>query len=244
VAPFFELVDVKMGDKLDTSKYFYIIFDGSVAIKSTVAGSTRDIILLSGESFDIKHLLPLRRGRTAYMKQYQMLTPFIDQDIFAIISVDGTKVFRCSKQEMNNLCSRPESKDAFLGLLIATLSDMAERHYMENPPLPNSCVTKSMLDEENQLHEKAKSTFKSTRSILFAPLEKFEEPPSYLAGSGSFEGIGGHFLHTLKVMFLLPSPCMWWLPGLRQINSLPVPKAAPEEKQASTSTASTDAIGQ
>lgn len=119
------------------------------------------------------------------MKQYQMLTPFIDQDIFAIVSVDGTKVFRCSKQEMNNLCSRPESKDAFLGLLIATLSDMARFSLHGEPSASKQLCDQNMLDEENQLHEKAKSTFKSTRSILFAPLEKFEEPPSYLAGSGS-----------------------------------------------------------
>lgn len=231
VATCFELIDAKVGTKLDTDAYFYIILDGAVDIESTVSSSTQEVTLVSGESFDIKHLHPLFQGRSAYMKQSQRLTPFINQEISATVSADA-KFFRCSAESMSSLCSRPVSKDASQGLLIATLSDIAERQYMKNPPLPNESVSKGMLDEENQLLESAKSIHNTTRSAVFLPLEYFEEPASYLAGSGSFEGIHMHILHTLKVMLLLPWPFMSWLPGLRQVGSLPVPKTDPGEEKA------------
>ena len=225
VAKCFELIDAKAGEALDTSTFFYIILDGSVDIKTTVTGSTRDYTLVSGESFDIKHLQPLFRVRSAYMKKSQRMSPFVHQDIVATVAVDA-KLFRCSHESMHGLCNTPATKDASQGLLIATLSDMAEREYMKYPPLPNDSVTKDMLDEENQLPKGIYATFKSTRSAVFAPLEDFEQPARFLAGSGSFKGIHNHILHTLKVAFLLPWPFMAWLPGLRQIGSLPVPPAA------------------
>jgi len=225
VAKCFELIDAKAGEALDTSTFFYIILDGSVDIKTTVTGSTRDYMLVSGESFDIKHLQPLFRVRSAYMKKSQRMSPFVHQDIVATVAVDA-KLFRCSHESMHGLCNTPATKDASQGLLIATLSDMAEREYMKYPPLPNDSVTKDMLDEENQLPKGIYATFKSTRSAVFAPLEDFEQPARFLAGSGSFKDIHNHILHTLKVAFLLPWPFMAWLPGLRQIGSLPVPPAA------------------
>ncbi len=159
------------------------------------------------------------------MKESQRMSPFVHQDIVATIAVHA-KLFRCSHENMLILCNTPATKDASQGLLIATLSDMAEREYMKFPPLPNDIVTEDMLDEENQLPKGTYATFKSTRSAVFVPLEDFEKPARYLAGSGSFEGIHNHILHTLKVAFLLPWPFMAWLPGLRQIGSLPVPPAA------------------
>ncbi|KAL7526937.1 hypothetical protein ACHAXR_004318 [Thalassiosira sp. AJA248-18] len=225
VATCFELIDAKEGTHLDTNQYFYIILDGAVDMKSTVAGQTKENTLVSGQSFDIKHLRPLAMGRSAYNKQHQRMTPFINQEISATVSIDS-KIFRCSSEQMRDLYSHRAAKDASQGLLIATLSDIAERQYMTNPPIPNDSMRFDMVDEENgQLLESVRSTYISERSAIFAPLEDFEEPPSYLAGSGSFVGLRKHILHTFKVMFLAPWPFMPWLPGLRQIGSLPVPKA-------------------
>lgn len=237
MAPCFELVNAKEGTKLDTNQYFYIILDGAVDIESTVAGSTKENTLVSGQSFDIKHLRPLAMGRSAYHKesQSQRLTPFTQQQISATTSIDS-KLFRCSSGHMNELYSHREVKDASQGLLIATLSDMAERQYMTNPPLPNDSIRMEMLDEENgQLLDSVRSSFISTRSAVFAPLEDFEEPPSYLAGSGGgFKGIHKHLCHTFQVMFLLPWPFMPWRSGLRQAGSLPVPKASSAGDEAIT----------
>ena len=54
VAPHFDLVSVKCDEQLDTSTFFFIILDGSVDIKVTVAGgSTQEFTLVSGEFIDI-----------------------------------------------------------------------------------------------------------------------------------------------------------------------------------------------
>lgn len=177
---------------------------------------------MSGAAFDIKHLHPLLQGRRAYMKESQRLSPFVNQDMIATVSID-TKLFRCTAENMHILCTKPGTKDVAQGLLIATLSEIAERQYMNHPPLPNESVSSDMIDEENQLITSSIKSFK--QSALFTPLEEWEEPPCYLAGSGSFKGFHRHILHTLKVMFLLPWPLMKWVPGLRQVESLPVPKA-------------------
>ena len=228
MATCFELINAEEGTKLDTDNYFYIILDGAVDIQCKVAGSERDHTLVSGSSFDIKHLRPLAMGRSIYGHENQRLTPFTRQEISATVSIDS-KVFRCSAESLRNLSSRREAKEASQGLLIATLSDMAERQYMEYPPLPNDSVRMDMVDRENgNLLQSARSEYISSRSAIFAPLEDFEEPPSYLAGSGSFHGICRHIMHTLRVSFVLPWPIMPWHSGLRQVGSLPVPKAAPD----------------
>lgn len=162
------------------------------------------------------------------MKNSQRLSPFVNQDMVVTVSMD-TKLFCCTAENMHILCTKPGTKDVAQGLLIATLSEIAEHQYMVHPPLPNEKVTKDMIDDENQLISSSIRSFKANRSSLFAPLEEFEEPPCYLAGSGSFKGFHRHILHTLKVMFLLPWPLMKWVPGIRQVEALPVPKADPDE---------------
>jgi hypothetical protein len=154
--------------------------------------------LKSGEPFDLKHLKPSRHA-------------FLKQNINAVTMLDS-KIFCCSEKNMNMICSQREVKDASQGLLIAALSDIAIRVYK---------VNEHSYDAENQSVEETE-TFK--RSPLFAPLEEFEYPKLYLAGSGARFGIH-HLLYTFKKAFLLPWPFMTWIPGIRQVGSLPVPKA-------------------
>ena len=159
------------------------------------------------------------------------MTPFTTQEISATVSIDS-KLFRSSAEEMQRLSSCMKAKDAAQGLLIATLSDIAERQYMTHPPLPNDSLNEGMIDKKsNRLLESARSTYISTRSALFAPLEEYEMPAPYLAGSGSMRGICQQILHTMKILFVLPWPLMHWIPGLRQISSLPVPKASSPEEE-------------
>lgn len=150
-----------------------------------------NMVLFSGESFDIKNLN----------------LPFVNESIIAAVSVNA-KLFRCSHESMHSLYNKPETKDMCQGLLIAFLSNLVKRQYnMDHPKVAS--------DEESQLPQ--------ARSSVFASLQDFEQPPPYLAGYGSFVGLHNHLLHTLKVTFLLPWPLMKWVPGLRQIESLPIP---------------------
>ena len=160
------------------------------------------------------------------------MTPFTTQEISATVSIDS-KLFRSSAHEMQRLSSCMKAKDAAQGLLIATLSDIAERQYMTHPPLPNDGLNEGMIDKKsNRLLESARSTYISTRSALFAPLEDYEKPAPYLAGSANMKGILHQILHTMKILFVLPWPLMHWIPGLRQISSLPVPNASsPEDEE-------------
>jgi len=82
---------------------------------------------------------------------------------------------------MHILCTKPGTKDVAQGLLIATLSEIAERQYMNHPPLPNENVTKDMIDEENQLISSSIRSFKADQSALFTPLEEWKSlPPTLL----------------------------------------------------------------
>ncbi len=159
------------------------------------------------------------------------MTPFTTQEISATVSIDS-KLFRSSACEMQRLSSCMKAKDAAQGLIIATLSDIAERQYMTHPPLPNDGLHEGMIDKKsNRLLESVRSSYISTRSALFAPLEDYEKPAPYLAGYGSMKGICDQILHTMKILFILPWPLMHWIPGLRQISSLPVPNASSPDEE-------------
>ena len=211
--------------------FFYIILDGAVDIDSTISGVIIQSTLVSGTSLDIKHLNNLKMGRSIYGHEKQRMSPFMRDITSATVSIKS-KLFRCSAEGMHYLSSCRQTKEAFQGLLVATLSDIAERQYMTHPPLPNDSLCDDMIDKKsNRLLESARSSYIRTRSSIFNPLEEWEKPESYLAGSASG---GSHILHqllhTLKVMFLLPWPFMHWIPGLRQMGSLPVPKASAGEE--------------
>jgi len=131
---------------------------------------------------------------------------------------------------MRILCNKPETKDMCQGLVISLLSNLVKRQCnIEHP--------KVTLDEESQCPQEQSIS-------VFAPLQDFEQPPPYLAGSGSFDGLHNHLLHTLKVTFLLPWPLMKWVPGLRQIESLPIPTASAYQACAKTDAPTADSEGQ
>jgi hypothetical protein len=108
---------------------------------------------------------------------------------------------------MHELCNKVETKDASQGLLISTLYETSER---------------LRLNGRSSVHDNI-----HIRSAIFDHLEDFEQPAPYLAGSGGLSGFHHQILHTLKASFLLPWPLMTWVPGLRQIGSLPFPAQAP-----------------
>ncbi len=132
----------------------------------------------------------------------------VEQDLIATVSPTAdAKLYRCSSQSMHVLCNKVETKDASQGLLISTLSEISDR---------------LRLNGRSSVHDNI-----HTRSAIFDPLEDFAQPAPYLAGSGSLSGFHHQVLHTLKASFLLPWPLMTWVPGLRQIGSLPFPAQAP-----------------
>ena len=208
IAKCFELVGAKAGEKLNTNEFFYIILDGKVDIKTSFDGSNNEFTLVSGESFDVRHLKPLFRVRGAYLQGENQRNAFVEQDLVATVSPTAdAMLYRCSSESMHALCNKIETKDASRGLLISTLYETSER---------------LRLNDRSSVHDNI-----HTRSAIFDPLKDFEQPAPYLAGSGSLSGLHHQILHTLKASFLLPWPLMTWVPGLRQIGSLPFPPQAP-----------------
>ena len=102
-----------------------------------------------------------------------------DETCDATVISEEAKLFRCSVANLAKLCTHGQVKDAVEGLLISALTDIAKEEY-------SSAVAPS--------HD---------RDAIFAPLEPYEKPLPYLAGSSS-PTIARHILFTLKKSFLLP----------------------------------------
>ena len=99
-----------------------------------------------------------------------------DETCDATVISEEAKLFRCSVANLAKLCTHGQVKDAVEGLLISALTDIAKEEY---------------------------SPSRHGMDAIFAPLEPYEKPLPYLAGSSS-PTIARHILFTLKKSFLLP----------------------------------------
>eukprot|EP00562_Extubocellulus_spinifer_P002560 CAMPEP_0178485424 /NCGR_PEP_ID=MMETSP0696-20121128/8266_1 /TAXON_ID=265572 /ORGANISM="Extubocellulus spinifer, Strain CCMP396" /LENGTH=223 /DNA_ID=CAMNT_0020113019 /DNA_START=15 /DNA_END=686 /DNA_ORIENTATION=+ len=221
---------------MNTEGYFFIILDGVVQCDWYAREKNVPLTLRSGAMFDIKLL-----------HHFPKSSVFADSTLSATTATES-RIFRCSIEDMATISKSPVVKDAWQALLISTLSLFAESPWKWKDQEP------TQPDEERQGQGGRK---RSERDRMFLPLEEFEEPCPYSAGSGSatrylynhfltttleeFEepcpysaGSGSatrylynHFLTTLRTKFLLPWPLMPWVSATRHVGSLPAP---PHEK--------------
>ena len=203
----FEIKSFEENEQLDPENYFYIIIEGSVRLNVEMDGHNSQFLLRSGYACGAKHL---HSCMTSPMLSIQM------QKLEAY-AITKCKLYCCTAKNMKEFTTCRAVKDASQGLLTAVLSDIAVKHFF----MINSQDGEMKVDIENQaLLERENDEM----SPLFQPLQDFERPKPYLAGGArTTKDIMHHFVHLLRRRLLLPWPLSSWIPGLRQIGSLPIP---------------------
>jgi len=210
ISKYFQLVTLKKETKLNVEEYIFIILDGTVGAEITVNNKALPLTLVSGEVFGLKHMRVHQKIPSIY-SSVRRQAPLTDAIVQATTLIDS-KVFMCTAKDMEQLSNKPNLKTAWMGLLICMLSDIAESPWKFNPTI---IVNKDDGPFRTTTHE---------RSAIFSPLEEWEKPPCYLAGSGSSLWVfDKQLLYNLRVRFQLPWPFMAWNSGIRHIDSLPVP---------------------
>lgn len=202
----FEVKSFKENEPLDPENYFYIIINGSVRLNVEMDGH--------------KHLFLLRRGYACGAKHLHscMTSPMlsIQRQKLEASALTECRLYCCTAQNMKEFTMCRAVKDASQGLLTAVLSDIAVKHFFmidAQGGMQDDIENQVLIQQEN-----------NEISQLFQPLQDFERPKPYLAGGASTaKDVLHHFLHLLRRQLLLPWPLTSWIPGVRQIGSLPIP---------------------
>lgn len=202
IAPRVQVVKFQEGEVLPTEDYFFILYKGAVRMevleerqegKETVMKTIANYRQTSGEIFDFVHL-----GLFYDDKRFQK------QKIVVTCLDDRVTLFRFTLSSIKTIANERYAKPIWQSLLIEKLGRIAIRNGYAG-----------LIDESRVL--------KNGLDPVFAPLEKWEEPKSTLAGSG--EALMKPFLHVLKSIkrsFDFPWPIGGHPTGLRHAG-LPAP---------------------
>jgi hypothetical protein len=213
IAPIFELKTFQKGEELDPDNVFYIVLSGSVALDVEIHNEyyafrckKQSFVLGSGDKMHIKHLHSVISSPLLSIQRQKL----------AAVTMERTRLFCCSAENMKKFTCNRAVKDATQGLLAAVLSDIAIKYFF--------LIEGKEYDEEISMQNEQSSLTQGKLSPMFDPLEDFEKPVPYLAG-GAQSVIDNvhHILHILRRTFQLPWPLMSWFTGIRQIGSLHIP---------------------
>ena len=211
----FTLRSFQANERLDPENYFYITLEGAVRLIVEMNGIDNEFDMVSGYAFPAKHL---HSCMTSPMLSIQ------GQKLVAW-TVSECRLYVCSARDMKEFTHCPWVKDASQGLLTAVLSDISVNHFFRIRQQQQQQQLPPQLHRMSTGREDEQPTSLSSRiSPLFQPLQDYEIPKSYLAGgSQSFKDSVHQFLYAIKKTLLLPWPLNEWVPGLRQVGSLPIP---------------------
>jgi hypothetical protein len=213
ICPSLHVLKFAKGQVLPTDGMFYIIRDGVVdaEVAHTTSGVNHNFRMYSGEMFPLQHMY------IDYMPQQNV---FI-RTTFKPIAATAVTVYGVPKQTLKDLSKNHETKDAWMGLLIASLAEIAERPYARQNWMDILSGGETVAVSEDRLA--------SQRSPLFNPLQPSEEPEPLLAGST--KALSRPFAHLWKYCKLsvyIPWPFGAWPIGLR--HSLHPPTDPDAEK--------------
>lgn len=212
----FQLVEFQKGTRIPTDDCLYIILDGvactnitlqtSSPVKKNMKQETQQTLsLTSGEIINVKLLHLFSQGAEC--------EAFASQTVNATCVTDVT-VYRIHAKEICAMALQPQTKQAFQGLLIFALTNVAERALLDAHYKYKSFAYERRLGPDG-------------RDPAFQPLEEWEEPQAIHSGSGKALTIPlQHFWYSLKKSFRPPWPILKWMPGLRHA-ALPAPHLLP-----------------
>lgn len=201
ILPNVQVVDVKAGSIIPTNKYFYILYKGSIRV--TVTSGTPGCPCTVREYIDTS-------GQVFDLKDMDLLhdrTPF-EGDKIEVMSLTDIKVFQFTKDNIRTIVHTHKSiwQTILIENLIRFVAKEKECH---------QGLGKTIMDS-NYCHPQ------------FLPLEDWEQPNQYEAGSGmvliNFDTFIRHIGRTMYQSLSVPWPirCSQAI-GIRQ-TQLPVPK--------------------
>lgn len=178
--------------------------------------SQRSLALASGDMINVKALQLFRQGSEseAFANQTVNATAMTDMSLYRIKDVDVVSMARTL-----------QTKQAYQGLLIFALTNIAEREIMIKHFAGSGDYS------EFNTHREAGP---DGRDLAFQPLQDWELPKPVMSGSGMALTIPfKHFAMALKNSFRPPWPIVRWVPGLRHA-AMPAPHLLPPEGIMST----------
>jgi hypothetical protein len=178
----------------------------TTATTATATTSRRSLALASGDVINVKALQLFRKGSQS--------EAFASQSVTATALTD-MRLYRIKDVDIVSMAQKPQTKQAYQGLLIYVLTSIAEREIM------NRHFAGSNEYSDDSSHREAKGN--DGRDSAFQPLEEWEYPQPVISGSGMALTIPfQHFMMALKQSYRPPWPMSQWEPGLRH-SALPAP---------------------
>ena len=262
VAQHCTIVTVEEGTHLDLQTYFYILYKGTVQItlmehthqSSSLSPSTKNnntaahsrIIsrrnAWSGQLFDFRAL-----GMVQELSKEQnnnsttrITTTTSLQGV--VVSTSGATLFQFRRSDMPRIVQTPSSRLVWKELLTETLLNIVKRYFHSQPPpsqtknSTTSSKTKTPLQSAPSFYHNNDQLFVSP---LFAPLEEWETPAAWQAGSGSaLKNPLAHIVATMQRSFAPPWPFSSGPPtGLRHslhLGNVPKPRGQQKEQEQTT----------
>jgi CRP-like cAMP-binding protein len=206
VLPYLEVVRLCAGDPINTSGYFYIVYQGRVRLRVLGPDGSvhEDRTKGAGEMFDFKHMDLLQSGSV-----------FLENHICCKAESSPVVLFRFRKEDMKQIANRRCSKSMWQALLINNLSNLVEQ-FIENEAGVNG---EYEFDQEGACKRGDR---------MFGPLQDFELPPPDVAGSGAaLSRPLVHLWRSWQRAVNLPWPLGHHPTGIRQMQ-LAAPPPFPE----------------
>ena len=206
VSPYVKVVTFEAGEDIPTEDYFYILYKGNVHLRVYKDGKLKT------------ERVTVHSGDMFDMKYLGMFAEdhfFLDHKI-SCTSKSKSTLFCFSRADMKKIAQHHLVKSVWQSLLINNLSTILEKYLEKQSNFPSD------------------RQFEDTDRI-FRPLEDWEQPPSYLAGSGAaLQFPWRHLCNSLCHQFSPPWPFGQHLSGIRQTNlSAPVNPPCPDPHRVS-----------
>lgn len=209
IIPHLQLKTYRLGDPIPSTTNFNIVLDGSIMCDVTHVDHRdgQQVMLASGDMFPLIHIYKY------FMPQKSFFHRSAIQN--AVVGSATARVFSIPIHKLEEMAFQPNAKVAWTAMLIASLSEIAEREFNANQNTPDESRQKSVRRISVSRHA-------GHTHPLFGALLPHEEPDPLQAGSG--KGLVLPVRHALRYVWLsiyLPWPFGNWPVGLR--HCLPAP---------------------
>jgi len=227
IRPTLELVEYEPGQEIPLEGRFFIVLEGVCHAEAEHLSMSTTAVLISEQqqqqqeqnqkspSINISlvsgQMFPLQHMCLEYMPTDNVFTRTW---IGPVVAATHCKLYSFPSQRLKDMSKHSATRDAWMSLLVSTLTMIAERPYFQQHQQQNSRNSDPYCYDKSVHYEK--------RNRLFDPLEPSEEPNHLSAGSSFvLENPVGHLWHSMKQSFYVPWPLGQWPVGLRHVMSPP-----------------------
>lgn len=226
ICPTLELVEYDAGQQIPLDDKFFIVLDGichAEAEHFSISTTQRSIFvpIVSGQMFPLQHMC------LEYMPTDNVFTR---SWIRPVVAATKCKLYTFPSERLKEMSKYPATRDAWMSLLVATLTMIAERPFFQQPQqqqdkdAEDGFINPVSTSKDHSIEEDAEDgqyccnnpLYCEKRNRLFNPLDPSEEPNPGSAGSTYvLKNPLGHVWQNMKQSFYVPWPIGKWPVGLR-----------------------------